>query len=420
MSLRRASAVLPLLFLCTGLALGQEQGVDSQTQLQPPVLYTSVVDRMSQLLAGRSTEALSACSFTATITLGVPVTGQLDSSDCMLTSSYADFYVFAGVKGQSVTVTYTSADLSPLLGAIQDYSSGTVLTSGNGPSPLVFTYVPPTTTNYVIGVTSLKGTFSTGSYTLLVATTTTGGSVNLVPYMPSGWDSPVVVSTGTGTHSNSTTMRTTDTLYVDYAITNTGSSAISQSFQNNLYLDGVLKRQGTSSGLPLGSYVDVEDYSIGSLTAGTHTVRLLADATNAVPESNEGDNDYVKTFTVTSGTGPGSCTPTTTNLCLSAGRFKVEVTWESTTASGAGTAVGLTADSGYFTFFDPGNIELVVKVLNACSFSSHIWVFVAGLTNVRVVITVTDTATGVVKVYTNLQGVAFLPVQDTSAFATCP
>ena len=63
---------------------------------------------------------------------------------------------------------------------------------------------------------------------------------------------------------------------------------------------------------------------------------------------------------------------------------------------------------------------MIIKVLNGCGLSSTYWVFTAGLTNVQVVITVTDMLTGTVKAYTNPQGQAFVPIQDTSAFATCP
>lgn len=85
-----------------------------------------------------------------------------------------------------------------------------------------------------------------------------------------------------------------------------------------------------------------------------------------------------------------------------------------------GTAVPLTADSGYFWFFDAGNIEVVTKVLNACSFSDRIWVFSAGLTNVEVLLTVTDTRNGTVKIYPNPLNTAYQPIQDVQAFATCP
>ena len=80
----------------------------------------------------------------------------------------------------------------------------------------------------------------------------------------------------------------------------------------------------------------------------------------------------------------------------------------------------LTDDSGYFWFFTSGNVEMLVKALNACTFNNHFWLFAGGLTNVEVTITVTDTVAGVVKTYTNPINTAFQPIQDTSAFATCP
>ena len=62
----------------------------------------------------------------------------------------------------------------------------------------------------------------------------------------------------------------------------------------------------------------------------------------------------------------------------------------------------------------------MVKVLNGCETNDRYWVFAAGLTNVGVTLTVTDGQSGAVQVYTNEDGVAFSPIQDTSAFDTCP
>jgi virginiamycin B lyase len=110
-----------------------------------------------------------------------------------------------------------------------------------------------------------------------------------------------------------------------------------------------------------------------------------------------------------------------TTLCLNVGRFQVNARWFTADGrSGPGQAVRLTIDSGYFWFFSPNNVELVVKVSNACDFNSRFWTFASGLTNVNVVITVTDTQTGAVRTYTNPQNTPFQPVQDTNAFATCP
>jgi homoserine acetyltransferase len=65
-------------------------------------------------------------------------------------------------------------------------------------------------------------------------------------------------------------------------------------------------------------------------------------------------------------------------------------------------------------------VEMIVKVLDACSLNAHKWVFAGGLTNVEVTLTVTDTQTGAVKTYLNPANTAFLPIQDTAAFGTCP
>lgn len=117
--------------------------------------------------------------------------------------------------------------------------------------------------------------------------------------------------------------------------------------------------------------------------------------------------------------GAVGCTAAPTALCLGA-RFRVEATWRTGDGqSGTGRAVPLTADTGYFWFFQADNVELLVKVLNGCGLNQRYWVFAGGLTNVRTVLTVTDTQTGVVKTYTNPQGTPFRPIQDTGAFAAC-
>jgi V8-like Glu-specific endopeptidase len=122
-----------------------------------------------------------------------------------------------------------------------------------------------------------------------------------------------------------------------------------------------------------------------------------------------------------SGAQPSVCTQNSTTMCLADNRFAVSATWRTSDGNtGAGQAVRLTADTGYFTFFSASNVEAVVKVLNACGLNQKYWVFAGGLTNVNVVLTVRDTKTGTTKSYTNPQGTAFQPIQDTGAFATCP
>ncbi len=116
-----------------------------------------------------------------------------------------------------------------------------------------------------------------------------------------------------------------------------------------------------------------------------------------------------------------SCTPDTHTLCLNSGRFSITADFQRTPEgpSSPATAVPLTANTGYFWFFDPTNIELVMKVLPGCSVNNSYWVFAGGLTNVGVEMKVTDTVTGASKSYSTTFGTPFQPIQDSSAFP-CP
>jgi hypothetical protein len=116
------------------------------------------------------------------------------------------------------------------------------------------------------------------------------------------------------------------------------------------------------------------------------------------------------------------CVDDATTLCLNDGRFRVNVAWRTPQGqAGAGNGVRLTGDTGYFWFFNSTNVEIVLKVLDACPTAfERYWVFIAGLTNVEVEITVVDTVADEERTYFNPLDRPFEPIQDTSAFATCP
>src|SRR5262249_55981650 len=86
----------------------------------------------------------------------------------------------------------------------------------------------------------------------------------------------------------------------------------------------------------------------------------------------------------------------------------------------AAQAVSLSGESGYFWFFDPANVEMLVKTLNACGLGRGNWFFGAGLTTVGVHVSVTDTFTGEIRTYDNPVGTPFAPIQDTGHFGFCP
>jgi hypothetical protein len=119
--------------------------------------------------------------------------------------------------------------------------------------------------------------------------------------------------------------------------------------------------------------------------------------------------------------GAAECMPSDTVLCLQRGRFRVSATWRTASAQGVAKVRPETADSGSLWFFLPDNLELLVKVLDACQNPDpKYWVFAAGLTNVAVDLTVTDTATQTTRHYRNALGAPFAPVLDTLAFACAP
>jgi hypothetical protein len=111
-----------------------------------------------------------------------------------------------------------------------------------------------------------------------------------------------------------------------------------------------------------------------------------------------------------------TCDPGPSTLCLGGGRFRVEVNWANfQEKEGFATAQPLSDETGYFTFFNPDNVELVVKVLNGKAHNGNFWVFYGALSNVEYRLVVTDTEQGIQKVYYNPPR-AFASVGDTAAF----
>jgi hypothetical protein len=99
----------------------------------------------------------------------------------------------------------------------------------------------------------------------------------------------------------------------------------------------------------------------------------------------------------------GACVPGATALCLGGGRYEVEVRWRNpwTDASGVARATAISNVTGYFTFGDVNNVELMAKIID---FGDRVAVFYGVLSNFEYEMTVTDTATGAVRVYRNPAG----------------
>jgi len=161
--------------------------------------------------------------------------------------------------------------------------------------------------------------------------------------------------------------------------------------------------------LPPGGGIFTYQYTTPALAAGNYELRVFADG--PLKKAN---------FTVYDSS---ACVPSADALCLTGNRFRLEVAWtDFARHSGKGQAVQLAGrdNTGLFWFFDPGNIELTVKVLNGCGLNSRYWVFLASGSTVEYTLTVTDTKTGATWDEHHPSGLIPALIADTSAFATCP
>ncbi|MDE2666387.1 MAG: S8 family serine peptidase [Acidobacteriota bacterium] len=145
-----------------------------------------------------------------------------------------------------------------------------------------------------------------------------GSLPNLRPHQPRDWSVRIVVSNGKDTHSDSSPLRDTDDLFVDFAVLNAGAASVTETFRMELFVNGRLARtfeNERSSDSPLMSnyFVSWSDYWIGRLSAGTHTLKIVVDTEDSVAESNERDNEYSRTITVRQGSISG-CFPVTTEV----------------------------------------------------------------------------------------------------------
>jgi len=129
--------------------------------------------------------------------------------------------------------------------------------------------------------------------------------------------------------------------------------------------------------------------------------------------------------------GPNPCIADSTTLCIDAQpgdkRFMVQVSFGTSQGGGSssnGRAIPLSGlgvtQGGLFWFFSASNPELLVKILDGCALNQHWWLYASAGTNVGVRMTVTDTTTGAQRTYLNPDLSELAPIQDTSAFATCP
>jgi len=168
---------------------------------------------------------------------------------------------------------------------------------------------------------------------------------------------------------------------------------------------------------PSGRFASVGDTSAFPLEEGEEGGAVGASAASFQPA-----RPVVPVVETTS--AAETCEPDATTLCLQDGRFRVRVEWEDFQGGeGDGQAVPLVPegssapsdDSGFFWFFEPDNLELVVKVLDGRTVNGNFWFFYGALSNVEYRVEVEDVESGRRAVFENPSG-RFASFGDTRTF----
>lgn len=144
-----------------------------------------------------------------------------------------------------------------------------------------------------------------------------GPDFNLKPKAPGGWDAPVLVANKSGIQKNTKLLEDED-VFISWAITNEGPSDVKTLFFVDLMLDGVMLERWRNTQLPAGFVGSVPDWEQlldkAQPSPGIHTVAIVVDPTNLLPESDETDNAFEQEFTWSPSANPADPTPVASRL----------------------------------------------------------------------------------------------------------
>lgn len=163
----------------------------------------------------------------------------------------------------------------------------------------------------------------------------------------------------------------------------------------------VIQRRAPDSGWQTVDLVQagVEDAIVSNLPSDSpFTFRVRA--RNANGDSEPSNLASVTTLGIT-----GVCRVDGRSLCLLDDRFEVRVRFRDQFNGGNGFGrskpVAGSDVSGLFYFFEPNNIELIVKMIDGRTLNDFFWTFYGALSNVEYWISVRDTDSGEVATYYN-------------------
>ena len=130
---------------------------------------------------------------------------------------------------------------------------------------------------------------------ILFVAVTAGAQPYIAPCQPPGWSDSLVVTTDPNSTTDSSAIFTTNEVYVDWAVINSGNATTSTSFYVDLYTNSVYAASWVIHNLPVNAVVPVPGVNMGQFPAGTNTIELVADATDVYETP---PSTYTKTFIV--------------------------------------------------------------------------------------------------------------------------
>jgi hypothetical protein len=200
--------------------------------------------------------------------------------------------------GTPITFTATASGGAPPLQYKWFVALGGVWTLGRdwGTSN-TFLWTPTTAGAYSIQVwvrnngntADAPEAYATAAYTVMT---------NLAPYRPAGWSDAIVVASASGSFTDVGTYAVNATYYLQVAVANFGPGNVAGRFYVDLFDNSTLLGTGYCDNLPANYYCYWANLPYTFTTPGTHALKIVVDTTGAVPETNEADNVYTKTITV--------------------------------------------------------------------------------------------------------------------------
>ena len=209
--------------------------------------------------------------------------------------------IITAPQSQSVTVGSSASFLvvvdSSLPVTYQWRLNGANLAGATGPTLALNNLVLSQAGNYAVVISNAAAVVTSAPPAVL----TVSQPPNLAPYKPAGWSDKIVAATNSTGTLDAGIIYSHQDVFVSWAVLNNSPDGnINTRFYFQLYLDGVANQSWYINSLPAGSYTYVSNFNVGKFTSGIHTIRLDADSTGVITESNENDNSYIKTIIVSS------------------------------------------------------------------------------------------------------------------------